>query len=127
MKYRSSIYAKALAEVIAEAKTGDDGRIVKNFLALVERNGDSQHLRKILEEAARFARGTSGVRKVTFESARPLNKSQQASVAGFIRKGDVVEEKIDPSLVAGVKIIVNDERQIDGSLKGKLDKLFGNR
>jgi F0F1-type ATP synthase delta subunit len=37
---------------------------------------------------------------------------------------DVVEEEIDPSLVAGMKVVVNDERVFDGSLKAKLDKLF---
>ena len=49
----------------------DSAKIVKNFLELVRRNGNEVHLRKILEEAARFARGASGIRKVTVSSARP--------------------------------------------------------
>jgi F0F1-type ATP synthase delta subunit len=37
----------------------------------------------------------------------------------------VVEDRIDPALFAGLRIIIDDEKQFDGSLKGKLDKMLG--
>jgi F0F1-type ATP synthase delta subunit len=128
MKYPTHIYAKALVEVLSDAKirgNKDDDEIAKNFIALVKKNGDEGHLRKILEEASRFARGKSGVRKVTIESARPLGPSQRTAVEHFIKPGDVVEERIDPELIAGIKIILNDELQFDGSLRNKLSKVLG--
>jgi F0F1-type ATP synthase delta subunit len=128
MKYATHIYAKALVEVLDDAaKKGskDDEHIAKNFLAMIKRNGDEAHLKKILEEASRFARGKSGVRKVTVESARELNPSQKAMMKDFIKPGDVVEERIDPELIAGIKIVLNDELQFDGSLKNKLNKVLG--
>jgi len=128
MKYPARIYAKALAEVIADARQrspAEQDVIVRNFIALVRKNGDEPHIRKLTEEAARMARGKSGVRKVTIASARPLGAAQKGVVQKFVKAGDIVEEAIDPELVAGVKIILNDELQFDGSLKGKLDKLFG--
>lgn len=129
MKYPAHIYARALAGVIAEVKgrsEKEQDAIVAHFIALVRKSGDEAHLRKIVEEAARFVRGKSGVRKVTIETARLPGAAQRKALQHFIKSGDVVEENIDPELVAGVKIIVNDEQQLDGSLKGKLDKLFGN-
>src|SRR5580698_2296783 len=120
MKYPTHIYAKALVEVLTDAKGKDEAKFADNFIALVRRNGDEMHLRKILEEASRFARGQSGIRKVVVESARTLTKSQQKEVSRFIRKEDVVVEKVDPELVAGIKITVNDELQFDGSLSRKL-------
>ena len=102
-----------------------DAAIAKNFLELVRKNGDEGHMKKILEEASRFARGRSGVRKVTLESARSLKPSQRAALAGFMKHGDVLEERIDPDLIAGIKIVVNDEMQFDGSLRSKLNKLLG--
>lgn len=126
MKYPARIYAKALAEIITDPRVVDDALVVKNFLALVERNGDSPHLRKILEEAARFARGKGGIRKVILETARPLDNAHRKALGSFMKAGDVVEETLNPELVAGVRIIVDDERQFDGSLKGRMDKLFGN-
>ncbi|HUC31553.1 MAG TPA: F0F1 ATP synthase subunit delta [Candidatus Paceibacterota bacterium] len=128
MKYAPHVYAKALVEVLSDTKsTGakDDAVIAKNFIALVKKNGDEAHLKKILEEASRFARGKSGVRKVAIESARALQPSQRKAVEHFIKPGDVVEERIDTELVAGIKIILNDELQFDGSLKHKLDRMLG--
>lgn len=125
MKYPAHIYAKALAEAIVatKGKAAEDA-VVRNFIALVRRNGDEGHIRKLVEEAARMVRGKSGVRKVTIETARPSSEAQKKALRQFIKGGDIVEERIDPSLVAGVKIILDDELQFDGSLKGKMDTIF---
>jgi F0F1-type ATP synthase delta subunit len=125
MKYPAHIYAKALAEAIVgtKGKAAEDA-VVKNFIALVRRNGDEAHIRKLVEEAARMVRGRMGVRKVTIETARTPSGAQKKTLEQFIKAGDVVEERIDPALVAGVKIILDDELQFDGSLKGKLDTIF---
>jgi F0F1-type ATP synthase delta subunit len=128
MKYSAHIYAKALVAVLDDAKgpkAGHDAEIAKNFLALVIKNGDEAHLKKILEEASRFARGKSGIRKVTIASARELSPAQNKTVEQFVKPGDVVEQRIDPDLIAGIKIIVNDEMQFDGSLRNKLNKVLG--
>jgi F0F1-type ATP synthase delta subunit len=117
-------------EVLADAKKAgvkDESKFADNFLALVRKNGDEMHLRKILEEAARFARGKSGIRKVTLESARALSVEQRATVATFTKDDDVIEERIDPELIAGIRILLDDELQFDGSLKNKLEKAFGAR
>lgn len=128
MKHKPHIYARALVEVLSmpdgPGKKSDD-EIAKNFLVLVRKNGDEGHLKKILEEASRFARGKSGVRKVVLESARPLQSSQRTALAHFVKAGDVVVERVDPELVAGIRIILNDEVQFDGSLKHKLDRVLG--
>lgn len=124
MKYPINSYAKALAEVIAAAKPAQEAQLAKNLLALARKNGDEAHLRRILEEAGKLARAASGTRRVTLETARALGRAQKESLRPFIKKGDVIEEKIDPELVAGVRIIVDDETQFDGSLRGKLDRLF---
>jgi F0F1-type ATP synthase delta subunit len=127
MKYAPHIYAKALVEVLATFKgsKAEEDTLAKNFLALVKKNGDEGHLKKILEEASRFARGKSGLRKVTIASARDLSSSQAKAMNQFIKAGDVVEARIDPDLIAGIKITVNDEMQFDGSLKSKLNKVLG--
>ncbi len=129
MKYPAHIYAKALVEVLADeekkgAFTKEQQRVADNFVALVRRNGDEAHLRKLLEEASRMARGLGGARKVIVESARPFTSSQRKEVERFIKKEDVVVEKVDPALVAGMRITVNDEMQFDGSLRRKLAELL---
>ncbi len=127
MKYAPHTYAKALVEVLAvsDGSKSRDDELAQNFLALVRKNGDESHLKKILEEASRFARGKSGVRKITIASARELSSAQQKAMDHFVKPGDVVERRINPDLVAGVKITVNDEMQFDGSLKTKLNNVLG--
>ena len=124
MKYSIQNYAKALVETIEDPKANQNV-IAKNFLALVRKNGDEGRAKKILEEASRLSRGKSGGREVVIESARPLGKSQEKLLQQFVKPGDTLKYTIDPDLVAGVKIIVNDDMQFDGTMKGKLDKLFG--
>jgi F0F1-type ATP synthase delta subunit len=124
MKYSIHDYAKAFIEAIEDPKA-DQKAIEKNFLTLVRRNGDEMKLKQILNEAARLVRGKDGFREVTIESARPLMKSQEKMVGAFLKPGDIVSYEIDPNLVAGIKIVVNDEMEFDGSMKGKLDMLFG--
>jgi F0F1-type ATP synthase delta subunit len=124
MKYSIQNYAKALVEAIEDPKA-NQSTIGKNFLALVHRNGDDTRLRKILEEASRLSRVKGGGREVVIESARPLGKSQEKLLQQFVKPEDTLHYKIDPDLVAGIKIIIDDEMQFDGTMKGKLDKLFG--
>lgn len=123
MKYAPHLYAKALAAAIAEPGA-DAGKVARNFMELLAKNGDERQARKILEEAARSARGAEGLRKVAIESARPLTREQRNAVRSFLRPGDIAEEEIVPELVAGVRVFVDDERLFDGSLKGKLDRML---
>ncbi len=126
MKYPAHIYAQALVEVLGgpDAERNKE-RIAENFIALIRKNGDEMHLRKILEEASRMSRGRSGLRKVVVDSARALTEAQRKEVGRLLRKEDVVVERIDPSLVAGIKVTVNEELQFDGSLAKKLNAVLG--
>jgi F0F1-type ATP synthase delta subunit len=124
MKYSANTYAKALVEVLSDPKVNDESA-ARNFLALVKKNNDEGHFKKILEEASRLARGKAGVRKVIVESARELSAAQKGSIGKFIKVGDVVVERIDPELIAGIRIILDDEMQFDGSLKNKLNRALG--
>jgi len=124
MKYSVQNYAKALVEAI-EAPKANHAAVEKNFLALVRKNGDETRLKKILEEAARLSRGKGAGRDVVISSARPLAKAQEKLLQQFVKPGDTVTYATNPELVAGIKIVVNDEMQFDGTMKGKLDRLFG--
>ncbi len=125
MKYPPKLYARALAEVaIPELTVVREKEIVSRFLALLKKNGDLYLLPKIVAKAEKLLREKIGIRKVTIEIARQVKKPLEHLAKKFIQKSDILEEKINPDLIAGVKIIVNDEEQFDGSLKRKLQKLF---
>src|SRR3989344_5635797 len=99
MKYPSHIYAKALAGAITDpnAKAGEE--IMKNFMALVIKNGDGAHLKKIVSETARLVHRKSGVRDVTLESARAFHATQEKMMRDhFAEPHDAVEAKTNPEL-----------------------------
>ncbi len=107
---------------MAHGKSSDEIR--RNFLDLLRFSGDEAHLAKILAEAERFLREEDGTKKFSVRVARAQKKPAHELIKHLVGSRDVVEEEIDPSLIAGMKVIVNDEMAFDGSLRSKLDRLF---
>lgn len=124
MRHDPRTYAKALAAVAAGPLSAEKERtIIGNFARIVtERVGRTQWP-KFIAAAEKALREKEGLRKVTIESARPL-AHLESEFKHLIKKSDIVEEKVDPELVAGVKVTIDDSLQYDGSLRAKLNKLF---
>ncbi len=118
-KYKAKAYAKALVDLDTST---EDKKVVNNFLKLLERNGDMKKFREIIALAQKLLLQKTGNKKIALETARKINAKDAAK--SFIKKGDMVEEKINPALIAGVKIVVDGNRQLDFSLKNKLDSIF---
>ena len=58
------------------------------------------------------------------ETAREMSDSQNELLKHKFSNKDHVEFKINPELVAGVRITVNGEEELNNSLQNKLNKLF---
>jgi F0F1-type ATP synthase delta subunit len=114
-------YAEALANALSD-KNVDEKVAAKNFVKLLQRNADLKKTRQILALASMLLLKKTGNRKIVLETARPLDSNKFAK--SFVKKGDLVEEKINPSLIAGVKIIVDGEKQLDFSLLKKIESIF---
>lgn len=126
MKYSSHTYAKAFVEALGAAEGHEAaGAMAERFVDLVRRNGDESHLPAILDEADRLMRRGNGTRRLVVASARALDAGTASLVASLANAGDVIEHRIDPSLIAGIKVTANDELQFDASLRRKLDAVFG--
>jgi len=124
MRHDPKAYAKALAAIAAGSLPAEKERtIVKNFTRLVTERAGRTQWPKFLAAAEKALREKEGIRKVAIETARPLTDAHR-EFKTLLKKDDVVEEKVDLALVAGVKITIDDSRQYDGSLRAKLNKLF---
>ena len=123
MKYPINSYAKALAEAIL-SKDGNSKQIEKNFIAVLRKNGDESHAWKIIKESEIVLRKKDGTKKIVLRSARPLKKSPKDILGEMLGPEDVCEVAVSPDLIAGMTITVNDDLRFDGSLKGKIDKIF---
>ena len=126
---KTKLYAKALAEVLSKpvfAKTtaGEERKIIDNFLKFLKKNGDEKKAKEILNLAEDFLLAKQGKRKVILETARKMTADQKKLTDNFINDGDKVHEKINPELIAGIKIIINDSRQFDNSMLSKLNNIL---
>lgn len=124
MKYTAAAYARAFVTV-AKDVTGDqeEGKLVQAFVGLIEKNRDMYRRKDILRHTERLLAQQYGKRRVLFETARPIQHLRKIFKT-FLTNSDIIEEKIAPELVAGVRITVNDEDQFDGTLNRKLRALF---
>ena len=123
MKYSAQTYARAFVLAVREKTVAPDDA-VRRFVAIVTRNGDRSSLRKITSEAERIALQEQGGRKVVIESARPLGRKALEEFKKEFGAPDVVEEELNPELIAGVRLTIGGEWMIDATLAGKLKKLF---
>ncbi len=121
MKYKPKTYAQALVDSLVEKKT-DDKKIAVNFLKLLKKNQDLKKALSAIILAENLLLKKTGNKKITLETARETDVKDILKT--FIKKGDIVEEKINPALIAGVKIIVDGNQQLDVSLARKLENIF---
>jgi F0F1-type ATP synthase delta subunit len=125
MKYSVPVYTRAFVEAMqGKHSVREKDVIVKNFAALIQKNGDARLFPKIIDAAAKMIREKEGIAKITFETARPLSTALRKRLHALAGAKDDVEEKVVPSLVAGVRVIRNDEEQFDMTLARRLQKLF---
>lgn len=125
MKYHSKIYAKALCEAMAITKTSQEKeKAMKELLRIVLLNGDQSKLKEILVRVEEIILKKAGIKKIIVETARPLAKQNIMLIRSLVKPSDLLVEKIDSSLIAGIKITVNEDLQLDGSLSGKLNQIF---
>ena len=117
------LYAKSLAEIILK-KGIDEKKIVNNFVKLLIGSGYEGKSKEILSLAEDMILAKQGKNKITFETARTITASQKKILEKIIKKGDIVREKINPELIAGIKIIINDSKQFDASMQSKLQKII---
>lgn len=121
MKYKSRDYANALVEIMLQEN--DSAKMVAGFLEFVKKNRDEKKLREIIKLAEKLYLKKTGNKKIVLETARFQDFKNSDLINSLVKKGDVTLEKINKELIAGVKIVVNEERQLDFSLLKKLQEL----
>lgn len=124
MRYSPALYARSLFEVLGDAKTFEYDSILENFRRTVEKYGDLSRLNSIIEVFEKLVVADNGGRIVEIETARELSSSEFKELMGLFRSEDLVRKSIDPKLVAGVRLAVNGEDELDYSFARKLRKIF---
>ncbi len=123
MAYSTEQYARALSESI-QSNTENTDIIVKRFVTLVQKNNDTRKLPAIVSLSEKLLNRMNGKKHYTISSARPLSDTHKAKILDSLGNPEVHSWHIDPELVAGIKVAVDDYYELDMSFSRKLKKLF---
>ena len=100
----------------------DEKKIVSNFLKLLVKNNTMAKAGEIVALAENIILKKRGNKKIILETARIIDSKN--AVKSFTKKGDVIQGKINSELIAGLRVVIDGEKQLDYSLKHKLDQIF---
>jgi len=117
-------------ETRLEAVRGSLGRAVSpgvlNLIALMLRRGRIEQLPRVAAEFRRLDNARQGITAATATSASPLSPDEvralTARLEGMTGGRVELDLQVDPSLLGGVVVRVGD-RLIDGSVRGRLERL----
>ena len=121
-RYSAKQYANALFDSLSEKAIKPDV-LVKRFAEIVVKNYDRSLLPKIVMQFKKLERTHGGAHEVLVTSARPLEKTVLKEVQAKVGANSRIIEIIDPSVLGGMKVLVNDELVIDGTFKTRIARL----
>lgn len=101
-------------------------RNLMNLLYLLVDEGRGHHLPEILDGFISLCNEDLDIQEVMVYSARPLTEGERAeigdAISGKLGKAVEITNRIDGSLLAGTRILIND-RVYDSSLKARVRSL----
>jgi F-type H+-transporting ATPase subunit delta len=121
-KYTAKQYAAALFDSLQEKGAKTDA-VVKSFAKILVANYDRALLPKIAMQLAKLERATLGRHDVVLTSARPLTTGVISEIKKKVGENSGITEVVDPSVLGGLKILINDELVIDGTVKGRIERM----
>jgi F0F1-type ATP synthase delta subunit len=124
MRHTVRQYAEALTEGLEGKKESRRGEALARFVKMLRRNGDMQHLDRILVQYERMFLAKSGLVKIEIESPAKLSDALVHEIESSVGKPVVLIEKTNPKLLAGLRILLNDTLLIDATGKRRLESLF---
>ncbi len=125
MRYSPALYAKSLYEVLNFSKPEDAEKIFKNFWRTLKKNGDESRIDVIVDLFEKKVVRSTGGRVVVLETARDLDPEVEKKFLSQFEKNDLVKKRLNQSLVAGVRIELDGEKELDFSLARRFRKMFG--
>lgn len=124
MKYSPKQYACALLESLKGKSETKQKEMVGNFLKTLSKNNDWSRLNSILRTVEKEYLKDAGLKKVYLETAGSVMPGLEKEIEKILGHRIYFLSKTNPTLLAGIKILVDDELLIDASAKNKIEKIF---
>ncbi|MBI3632372.1 MAG: F0F1 ATP synthase subunit delta [Candidatus Vogelbacteria bacterium] len=122
MRYSPELYARSLYESLGDLL--DPKLIIKNFWLTVKKNGDESRIDNIVRLFESLVVKNSGGKVIQIETARPISVSMEGKIKKLFGNKDIIQKKVNSKLVAGIRIEIDNEKELDFSLAAKFRKMF---
>lgn len=100
-------------------------KAAKEFIEVLRKGRALRYFPLVLLKIKKFQENRLKVKEGIITTARPLSEDEKREVKNMLekklKKQVVLKEKIDPSLVGGATILI-DDLLIDGSISGNLNR-----
>jgi F-type H+-transporting ATPase subunit delta len=116
-------YAVSLYEASKGASKEDTEELVSNFVKILRVNNNLSMGDKIIEEYYKYYRQQKGIAKLKITSQAKLDSGTINDIVKHFSKQVELEEEIDPDLIGGIVLEIDEDVRIDGSIKKKLETL----
>lgn len=127
MKYRARAYRESYLSLI-EGKSESEARsITKKFLSLLLRDRAFSKLNEIFRDIRRTHLQRLGIKEIDVETPAPVSPYAKKEIRDIFGKESIIHESINPGVLAGMRILVDDELLIDGTGRKLLDDMLGRR
>lgn len=127
MKYRPAQYAEALHRALSGKKEPERRAIARRFAQVLMRRRMLGRTGVILAAYEKILLRVQGVRRVRLESADPVSARVKTDISGILGVKVYFEEVGNPALLAGVKILIDDELLIDASARRQIDRMLSRK
>lgn len=122
MKYPPHIYADAFLSLM-ETHPEEKNKIMAGLVRALNVSGDIGNAEKVIASIEEKIARKEGRVKIKVYAARILHESLLDKIKNAFGNEALVHQVIDPEIIAGVKLVVNDEIMIDATLKKKLERI----
>ena len=124
MKYRVSQYAQALYAATDGKSEAEQKKIVARFVQLLIRHRAMGKARAIFAAYEKHVLQKRGMRLVRIETASPASEKLKQEIRSALGKNIHIEERVNPRIIGGVTMLIDDEILIDASVKRQLETMF---
>ena len=124
MRYIPRVYAAALVDALRAVGESERASCIARFVRVLAKNGDLVRADAVTEEFEKIVSRENGGHFITLEFARAIDHAKEAELTSVFSDKDIFKRSITPSLVAGVRVTIDGDRELDVSLRGRLTQLF---
>lgn len=124
MKYKATQYADALVEALEGADQETSRTRIRTFIELLKRHQMLGKADSIVRAAVRKLAARAGMRRVVLQSADAPSETLRKEITDLFDGKVWLEEKVQPDLLAGIRVLIDDEILVDASGKQQLTQMF---